>query len=827
MESGTRTFYLGRYNCIEQLGTGPLGETYRAKIYGVAGFEKQFAVKRLQPGLSADEAFVARFVQAASAFAALEHQRIVRVHEVNAQGAHYYIVADLVRGLDVRRLLDLLQQRGEALPADLAMTIACDVADTLDYAHGRTNVQPGGVLHLGLTPASVMLTYEGEVKLIDFALLSALVRPGWSERDTLTPTLGYLSPEELRGDPLDGRADVFSLGVILHELLGGTRVFFSDRAAELRKAIESGPPPPPPADPRLQQIVTRALQPDREQRFASAGEMRMAIQAILGGRIERARSDLSALVRRLAMPRERRTGAFAAVSATVATGASTPVAARSAATPAVPRPWAPPVPKPPVGPQLSPIPQHNTLAGIGPDDQALVPIELIELPGLPTEKAMAAVNDEAETHRVERVTAETGGRPAATPPPPPPEALAPRGEPANGVGATASSNGAVPRAAAATTDARAEAAGVAPETGVAAEATGVAATSTATTDAATTSGAAPANAGGATNGAALSGKVPEPTWTPPPLAPSVPSPPPARFAEPSEPAPPPVEPARQAVPGASLPRRSGGSRAVFGTVTLLALAGVLAVYFGLSGHVGTKAETNAAPAPATLPAHAAQPTPATTAPAPANTTAVPAATTPKPAATTPGPATSTAPATASTTGTATAPATGATAKPAVAPTSAAPAPAATATATGGFEVTTTPPGATVFVDGEPSGTTPAQLAVAPGQHRLVIEGEHQLLVKRDVDVTPNGKLDVTLEPAKLPRDIAGPAGLKVRCHTKGELRIFVDGADSGLSCPNDERIDVTAGPHKIGLYSPRTNQMHEVEHEVTEGDYSTRVYVKY
>src|SRR5437879_5122020 len=139
MDPGKRTFYLGRYNCIEQLGTGPVGETYRAKIYGVAGFEKQFAVKRLHTRLSEDEAFVARFVQAASAFAALEHHRIARVHEVNAQGAYYYIVVDLVRGMDLRRLLDLLQQRGEALSPDAAMTIAADIAEALAYSHARTN----------------------------------------------------------------------------------------------------------------------------------------------------------------------------------------------------------------------------------------------------------------------------------------------------------------------------------------------------------------------------------------------------------------------------------------------------------------------------------------------------------------------------------------------------------------------------------------------------------------------------------------------------------------------------------------------------------------
>ena len=737
MESGTRTFYLGRYNCIEQLGSGPLGETYRAKIYGVAGFEKQFAVKRLHPQLSGDEAFVGRFVQAASAFAALEHQRIARVHEVNAQGAHYYLVVDLVRGLDLRRLSELLLQRGEALPADAAMTIVCDIADALAYAHGRTTVLPGGVLHLGLTPSSVMLTYDGEVKLIDVGLMAALVRPGWSDADGLTPTLAYVAPEEWRGDALDGRADVFSLGVLLHELLGGSRVFLSDQPAELRKAIEGGPPPPPPADPRLQQIVTRALQPDRAQRFASMAELRSAVQAILGGRADRARADLSALVRRLALPRERRTGAFAVV-VTPPTGDSTPVGSKPPPLPAAAaRPWAPPTPKPPAGPPLPASQPHTTLAATGADDQALVPIELVELPGTPTDKAMPiAATDDAETQRRPRADAKEEAPAASTPPPLPADAVA------------------------------------APPGDASRPATVPAATAPAAT--------APAN-----GTAKLPAGAAEATWTPPALKPTAPSPAPS-FAAPAGETPPPVEPARQAVPGAKLPPRRGAKRAVVGTVALLAGAGVLAVYFGLSGSLGAGTDTSGgANRPATALANVVD-----AAHQPADMAQLAAAAAPS--------------------------------QPA-----AAAVPSAAAAAGGAFTVETTPPGATVFVDGVPSGTTPAQLSVPPGRHRLVVAAEHDQLIKREVDVTPGGRLALTLEPAKLPASLAGPAGLKVRCHTQGELRIFVDGVDSGLSCPNDERISVVPGPHKIGLYSPRDDRTHDVEHEVTEGDYSTRVYVRY
>jgi hypothetical protein len=161
---------------------------------------------------------------------------------------------------------------------------------------------------------------------------------------------------------------------------------------------------------------------------------------------------------------------------------------------------------------------------------------------------------------------------------------------------------------------------------------------------------------------------------------------------------------------------------------------------------------------------------------------------------------------------------------------AAPAVAAPAVAAPGgaaFEVMTTPAGAALFVDGEPRGVTPAQLSIAPGAHKIVIAGEGQQLVKREVTVTAGGKLDVTLEAAKLPAGVSGGEGLKVRCKSHGEMRVFVDGADSGRACPNEERISVTAGPHKIGLYSLRTGEMHEVEQEVAEGNNSTRVYVKY
>ncbi|HJU23090.1 MAG TPA: protein kinase, partial [Casimicrobiaceae bacterium] len=191
MDDAKRAFYLGRYNCIEHLGSGPLGDTYRAKIYGVAGFEKQFAVKKLHAKLCVDEAFVQRFVKAAQAWAGLDHERIAKVQEFNCQGAQYYIASDLVRGLDLGQLLTTLQSRGEAVTSDGAMLIAHDLCEAVEHAHARKDLLPNGVLHLGLAPPTAVITFEGEARLLDVGLVASLVKPGWADDEELASTLAY------------------------------------------------------------------------------------------------------------------------------------------------------------------------------------------------------------------------------------------------------------------------------------------------------------------------------------------------------------------------------------------------------------------------------------------------------------------------------------------------------------------------------------------------------------------------------------------------------------------------------------------------------------
>jgi serine/threonine protein kinase len=259
--------WLGRYHCQERLSSGPLGEMFRARVFGLGGFEKDFAIRRLPAALCADEAFLQRFITAANAAARLHGERIARVQEVDAEDGIYYVVSDLARGLDLSRLGRL--QR----PA--ALCVVMDACDALIYAHGRKDLLPGGVLHLGLCPRSIIIGAEGELRVVDVGLFGALVQPAWTQRYDLQARLGYLAPEVVSGAGAGPPADVFSLGAILQELTGGA-----------------------PDDPDLHALIMSTLSADPASRPQSVSQLRDRLARFLRDRAE-VRRQLGVEVARL------------------------------------------------------------------------------------------------------------------------------------------------------------------------------------------------------------------------------------------------------------------------------------------------------------------------------------------------------------------------------------------------------------------------------------------------------------------------------------------------------------------------------------------------
>jgi eukaryotic-like serine/threonine-protein kinase len=286
LDSGT---ILGPYQILAPLGAGGMGEVYRARD---TRLQRDVAIKVLPESFARDAERLRRFEQEARAVAALNHPNILAVHDIGAQDGTHYIVTELLDGRTLREQLDELH--GSALPARKTIDYTRQICDGLAAAHNR------GIVHRDLKPDNIFCTREGRIKILDFGL--AKQTPAASEAATLTGdtpisaqtqpgmvmgTVGYMSPEQVRGTPTDHRSDIFSLGAILYEMLSGRRAFRRDTTAETMTAILREEPPEltgtnaalPPA---LQRIVHRCLEKEPAQRFQSAADLGFALEALSG-----------------------------------------------------------------------------------------------------------------------------------------------------------------------------------------------------------------------------------------------------------------------------------------------------------------------------------------------------------------------------------------------------------------------------------------------------------------------------------------------------------------------------------------------------------------
>jgi serine/threonine protein kinase len=275
--AGTR---VGRYEIVRRLASGGMGEVFLARAKGVGGFSKSVALKRLRTELAADPSFVAMFLDEARIAAMLDHSNIVQTIDVVLDGGTAWIVMEYLRGADVAELVRLLEERGRAFPVGAAVGVAVAVADALHYAHERLDEAgaPLDVVHRDVSPANVIVTLDGTVKVVDFGIARANVRATETAVGTVKGKLLYMSPEQCRGERIDRRSDVFSLGVTLYEMLTGTPPHVGADEYELRKAIVEGVVLPPssrvPSVPdAIDDIVLGCLAKRPADRPKSAGAL--------------------------------------------------------------------------------------------------------------------------------------------------------------------------------------------------------------------------------------------------------------------------------------------------------------------------------------------------------------------------------------------------------------------------------------------------------------------------------------------------------------------------------------------------------------------------
>jgi Tol biopolymer transport system component len=263
---------LGNFEILELLGRGGMGEVWRARD---ARLKRDVAIKVLPAGLAGDPDRIARFEREARAAGALNHPNIVAVYDVGHDNGTYWIASELVRGETLRRIIE----RGP-LPGAKAVEIAAQVAAGLAAAHAA------GLVHRDLKPDNIMVTRGGQVKILDFGLAKQRYPAPNSttafltDEGTVLGTAGYMSPEQVRGEPADHRADLFSLGVVLYEMLSGKRAFAGASSVEVMNAILKDDPPELPASvpPALGRIVRRCLEKEPDRRFQSASDLAFALQ---------------------------------------------------------------------------------------------------------------------------------------------------------------------------------------------------------------------------------------------------------------------------------------------------------------------------------------------------------------------------------------------------------------------------------------------------------------------------------------------------------------------------------------------------------------------
>jgi len=277
---------LGRYEILRPLARGGMAELFLARATGIQRFEKLVVVKRILPEMARDRDNVEMFLEEARLAAGLHHSNIVQVYDIGEDEALPFFAMEYLHGEDVRTLLRAAHLRGERVPVEHALSIAIGVAAGLHHAHEQhdDDGRPLGIVHRDVTPHNVAVTFDGGVKLLDFGVAKTRRRASSTRHGTLKGKLGYMSPEQCRGDELDRRSDVFALAILLWELLAARRLYGGRSDFGIMKSIVETDAPRlslvwHDCPPELEAIVMRGLRREREARPQSAEELQLALEA--------------------------------------------------------------------------------------------------------------------------------------------------------------------------------------------------------------------------------------------------------------------------------------------------------------------------------------------------------------------------------------------------------------------------------------------------------------------------------------------------------------------------------------------------------------------
>ncbi|MBL8912815.1 MAG: protein kinase [Archangium sp.] len=276
---------VGKYEIITRLSVGGMAELFLAYLPGPGGFKKFVALKQILPDVKADDSFVKMFLDEARITAAFNNANIGQVFDLGEERDELYLAMEFIAGQNLEQTIKRAAKREIAIPVGFAARVVRDTALGLHYAHHFTDPtgQPMAVVHRDVSPKNVMITWTGQVKVIDFGIAKARGRLNRTQIGVVKGTSGYMSPEQVRNEPLDGRTDLFAAACMLHEMLVGERLFTAPTdAAMMLKIVDGEPSAPqtinPYVTPELSDVVLKALSKKREQRFATGREFARAIE---------------------------------------------------------------------------------------------------------------------------------------------------------------------------------------------------------------------------------------------------------------------------------------------------------------------------------------------------------------------------------------------------------------------------------------------------------------------------------------------------------------------------------------------------------------------
>ncbi len=305
-----------RYQTFERLGGGGQAEVFRGIAETLEGFRKTVAIKRVLPNLATNRQFVAMFLDEARLSLFLQHANVVQVFDIHrAEDGAYLLVMEFVDGCDLKVAVERLAQQGRLLEPRLALYIIVECCRGLHYAHTLEQPdsgQPLHIVHRDVSPPNIMLSKNGEVKIVDFGLAKANSQVEQTDQGVVKGKFSYLAPEAAWGLEVDARADVFAIGIVLWELLAGRRLFNADTAYATVELVREARVPSltalnPKVDAELDAIVRAALTRDPAQRFASAADLGEALAHYLFEHEWKVTArDVSDLVRELRVAQARR-----------------------------------------------------------------------------------------------------------------------------------------------------------------------------------------------------------------------------------------------------------------------------------------------------------------------------------------------------------------------------------------------------------------------------------------------------------------------------------------------------------------------------------------